>query len=1174
MNKRTLAWAEYWRNSLADASLGQGAFKNTDTDKFQKLHAEIFERQLVDNALVDTLFKGIDEGILTIPVVFRPYAFIYRTEHGTQKNDGPPGVITPLLCFASLSRTGKLYPSSPPVIPRDILEPLETKTYSIGAVDDLDIFLSKESFRTLVCNEGQLDQDHNTINKTYSEYWSEYKTYCEKLLNAVAGDWLDGLGDYIKADYGFILCSDNLQGAAAQHILKLYDHLKRSSPHIPLFNTYTCDTATVIRPALDGNSLVAQRLAHASDQYGLTDAQRDALSHILSCADGEMLAVNGPPGTGKTTLVLSLVATLWARAAIAGDSPPVIIAASGNNQAASNIINAFGKDFSEGTGPLSGRWLPDINSYGAYFPSKNEEKKIGDKYQTERFFERIESKSYLESAELYYKEKAHQLYDNQENLSISGIVDQLRQELIALSGQLSRIEPHWQAYLSALTEHTQLLGSSPNECMAALIQSIQASSETIATLKKAKVTWSEYLANEPIWYTLFSWLPPVQKKRERVAFNFIRKNFESLHADHLAIKIDNVEEHLNLLLADEEKNQKQRNRTKETYFAAISKLAHCRGSWLSLTTLFGLTQPEPRLDELDKYLDVNARFKIFRLTVHYWEGRWLLEVRKRLKDVENHRANGLKAKQKRLQLRMMVTPCIVSTLYMLPTQMSGKKHEGNDSYSEEYNYNFIDLLIIDEGGLIPPGVAGASLSLAKQAVVIGDTRQIEPIQSLSCQVDIGNLHHLDILPRDYTQGQYDHLKNMGKTVSGGSVMKAAQMLSPYHYDLAMERGMYLYEHRRCYDNIINFCNELCYANKLIPKRGLAPKNADLPTLGHLHIDGLCEKANGGSRYNLLEGHTIVHWLADHRQQLESTYGKSLSDIVCVITPFGAQSQVISQACREKGIRVGKGEGEMIVGTVHAIQGAERPLVIFSPVYSKHFDGPFIDRSDSMLNVAVSRAKDHFLVFGDMDVFATHQGKASPRGLLANYLFSAPQNAIDYPALPRKDLSKTQPVRPLYNADEHDKFLTDAIGLALHEVHIVTPWIRKDFLDKSAFLQCMTNANSRKVTVNIYTDSDLNCPATNHDEKIIQRKQLLLLATWLKTYGVELILVKRVHSKIVMIDSNILCIGSFNWFSASRQGRYVRHETSLVYNSPQVKGEIEVIKGSLEQRRVEVIYEKR
>lgn len=112
------------------------------------------------------------------------------------------------------------------------------------------------------------------------------------------------------------------------------------------------------------------------------------------------------------------------------------------------------------------------------------------------------------------------------------------------------------------------------------------------------------------------------------------------------------------------------------------------------------------------------------------------------------------------------------------------------------------------------------------------------------------------------------------------------------------------------------------------------------------------------------------------------------------------------ALRKQGINCSGDEDSLTVGTVHSLQGAERAIVIFSPVYSKHEDGGFIDSDSSMLNVAVSRAKDSFLVFGDMDLFEIQPG-SSPRGLLAKYLFSSDSNALQFEFNERKDLSATQ-----------------------------------------------------------------------------------------------------------------------------------------------------------------------
>lgn len=240
--------------------------------------------------------------------------------------------------------------------------------------------------------------------------------------------------------------------------------------------------------------------------------------------------------------------------------------------------------------------------------------------------------------------------------------------------------------------------------------------------------------------------------------------------------------------------------------------------------------------------------------------------------------------------------------------------------------------------------------------------------------------------------QYQALCELGKSVAFGSVMQIAQTRSRYHYNPELARGMFLYEHRRCFDKIIAYCNTLCYKGHLQPKRGKKLQTDSLPPMGYWHIAGHCQKTNSGSRYNQEEAETIAQWLAAQRATLELFYDLPLHQIVGVVTPFGAQVRAIGKACREQGIAVGQGEDSMTVGTVHALQGAERPVIIFSPVYSKDADGGFIDSSPSMLNVSVSRAKDSFLVFGDMDVFRAAP-QTTPRGLLAQFLLNHPANNL-------------------------------------------------------------------------------------------------------------------------------------------------------------------------------------
>jgi len=70
---------------------------------------------------------------------------------------------------------------------------------------------------------------------------------------------------------------------------------------------------------------------------------------------------------------------------------------------------------------------------------------------------------------------------------------------------------------------------------------------------------------------------------------------------------------------------------------------------------------------------------------------------------------------------------------------------------------------------------------------------------------------------------------------------------------------------------------------------------------------------------------------------------------------------------------------------------------------------------------------------------------------------------------------------------------------------------------------------------------------------------------LRSHSVEVRVVHKVHSKIVMADDELLCVGSFNWLSAQRHGDYVHHETSMVYRGADVSGELAVNRTSLMQR---------
>ncbi|CDZ68323.1 Superfamily I DNA helicase [Neorhizobium galegae bv. orientalis] len=1120
----------YWRTSLADGALGEGKFTQSERKRFVDIPVDALKSGVLPAEILDQVFGG-QTSAKTVAVRFWPLVTARKSSHGAARSGGLPEIVAPVVTEATVDRDGQITPVRN-ALARDLLTPLPSGEFSIGSVDALDTFLTATPL-----------PDMSGTNA-----WEDYLGHSRRMVDAVSQGWPRGDADYQPIGSGFMELTEDAN-ATVRGILDLYDKLLAEAPETPLLEQVVQPMRTAAEPDYRIEQEFSRRLGHSNPNFPLALHQRQVLAWLDASAPGEVIAVNGPPGTGKTTMLLSAVAGLWVRAALRGEDPPVIVAASSNNQAVTNIIDAFGKDFDKGVGPFAGRWLPEVESFGMFLASHSRRLEAARRYQTEEFQVERETAVYVERAKNIYLQAAGVAIPELDNPDLGSVVAALQKRMAGEVDKLAQIDRANSVYRAARSAVETSLGHDPDATEALCVAEAAKRTAAVEHLRKARAALDLHLASESSLAAVFGFLSSVKEKRAlraRLAVGVLVPGLET------AKRVSEIEDRIRTDLRTAEEALRSAEQELATARALRLEFHEAERNWTTAGASLGGADD---IAQLDRQADLGVRFFLFLLATHYWEGRWLLAMEADLAGIVGSKGkNGKATVIPRWHRRMMLTPCAVATFASLPGKMTYTRRDGG-KWAIEYLFNFIDLLIVDEAGQVLPEVSGASFSLAKRALVIGDTQQIEPISSVPRPVDVSNLRHSGLLPSEVG---IDTLIDRGICSTNGSAMRLAQKacrVSPYP---DLDRGLYLFEHRRCYDEIISFSNALCYKGKLQPLRGKAPTDASLPALGYLHIDGRA-LTSGSSRSNPLEARTIAAWLDANRTGLEARYGRSLEKIVAIVTPFGRQVREIREACAGRRIVV-EGREAMTIGTVHALQGAERSVVIFSPVYSKHADGGFIDASPSMLNVMVSRAKDSCLVFGDMDVMATAKS-GSPRAILAEFLYASERNALDFAAEPRTDLAQgNAQIQMLRDAAGHDAFLLDALSGAGRRYSIVSPWVIASTMERVGLLAAFDAAVQRGAEIDVFADPLLNLgPAADgltHMEAIEKAFSRI---------GVRLHKLPKLHSKIVAIDTNLLCIGSYNWLSADRHGQYARHETSFVYRGRHLEEEISTIVGSLRRR---------
>ncbi len=1119
----------YWRDGLADAELSD--FQLAKGGVLSCSRDEIAAGRLspaVAARLVPVDGDGSDARDEMRPILLCPLHARLLVEHGYEVA-GLPKQVNPLWIPALVGREGKLDCAlgTAPWIPRFLLDPLPEGSLALGSVDALDHFLTLHP-------PGETKAD-----------WPAFWSLARELFESTVGQTLEtfSLPRYATDPKAYVLDQTAPQGAS-KHLVALYDHLLAAPEVPPLLACFASRDEVAGLPLLDAEDEARRSARHLGQMQGgfsLSPSQRRALHHALSTRAGEMLAVQGPPGTGKTTLIQSVVASLWIEAAVAAGEPPILLVSSTNNQAVTNVIESFGRAGLarvRGGSLLARRWLPRLGGYGLYCVSPNRSQSDYPELTPdgEGMPKKVESSSYLKRARAFFLACSSR-HAGRKLSEVEVAVAHLHGELLDVVEQLARGVAAWSE--RPLDEDGTEGGAARERALARAAEErareLARQTAEVERARRLRLDWLRHANGQPLGLTLLSFLPPVKR---RIAW----RHLEFFAARSLPAPADPGDGRAILAgfdaaLAAAEARRGEVERLGAALTVEIAALAARREAWEGWRHAHPEAgSPGSFLEDLDRSL----RHRAFLLAARYWEGRWLLEREDEVRREYKEKKSVAKLR-KRWRRYAKLTPCLVSTLYMAPRFFTA--WEG----SELPLYDFIDLLVVEEAGQVSPEVAAPVFALAKRALVIGDRLQIEPVHTLPEAVDRANLERRGVAA---SPEEVERIAGLGLAVSSGSVMMRAERASRFR-GADGRGGLRLREHRRCVPEVIAYPNQLAYGGDLVALRESLDKRI-VPAMGYAHVTGQQEAA-GGSWKNPIEAGVIADWIHRRQQAIEDFYGEPLADALAVVTPFAAQTRQIETALARRGIR------GLTVGTVHRLQGGERKIVIFSPVYGRTTARPyFFDRGVNLLNVAVSRARDSFLVFGEMGLFDEGHPEL-PSGLLARYLFADEANELTDIELPARERElAAPPVERLSGLDAHRETLARAFRRARRRLVIVSPFLAPDALDDDDVLGCIARAAARGVEVAIYTD---RANLRKNQPRDARKAFAKLQGSAATVHEVD-----RLHSKTLCVDDQAIVEGSFNWLSAVRRpGEYQRHESSLLYRGPSVAAWIEEALRELEER---------
>ncbi len=282
-------------------------------------------------------------------------------------------------------------------------------------------------------------------------------------------------------------------------------------------------------------------------------------------------------------------------------------------------------------------------------------------------------------------------------------------------------------------------------------------------------------------------------------------------------------------------------------------------------------------------------------------------------------------------------------------------------------------LVIDESGQATPQSALGALWRTRKAIIVGDTLQVEPT------VTVPNSISQILIKRYEISNEY------GK--SNVSVQKMADEINPFSGKInGTTVGCPLVIHRRCIAPMFDISNRISYGGRMFnqtQKQHELFNECDKFVIKRSYwLDIVGKEIGNRNHYVAKQGDEVMNYF----DKAVEKYGKDILSLgqkkLYIISPFKTvvvelQKKIFNKFKKDHAFEGIKEEDirkkwlEKSIGTVHTFQGKEADEVLFVLGCDKETGSGaamWVGKKANILNVAVTRAKYRIVVIGDKSLW--------------------------------------------------------------------------------------------------------------------------------------------------------------------------------------------------------------